>query len=223
MNETKNITKQESFLPVAYFFDPAKTLTPQKLHFSPVSEFVQNNKALMEFFNWVTLVVIGIGFMKLSLNIVAGASLMAVALLLIDNNYHYPIDEECEFPLNKHSNLIVRQSNRKMASDYRKKSYPYFLYIKDPTRKIFKLIYLGQITDGKVDFDGDNDASRLFARYYDYIQKHHLNHRFKYMTYFERDPNIVNSDGVSQYILRGSGITLKINPNNQEIELKQDY
>ena len=223
MNETKNITKQESFLPVAYFFDPAKTLTPKRLHFGPVSEFIQNNKALMGFFNWVTLMVIGIGFVKVSINIVVGASLMAVALLLIDNEYHYPIDEDCEFPLNEHSNLIVRQSNREMAVDYQKKSYPYFLSVKDSTRKIFKLIYLGQIIDGKVDFDGDNDTSRLFARYYDYIQEHHLNNRFKDKTYFEKDPKVIDNDGVSQYVLRGSGITLKMNSNKQEIELEQEY
>lgn len=43
------------------------------------------------------------------------------------------------------------------------------------------------------------------------------------MTYFERNPQVVDSYGVAQYVLRGSGITLKINPNNQEIECEQEY
>lgn len=43
------------------------------------------------------------------------------------------------------------------------------------------------------------------------------------MTYFERNPKVVDSYDVAQYVLRGSGIILKINPDKQEIECEQEY
>lgn len=223
MNKTKTITKQASFLPTAYSFDPAKALTPHKLHFDPFSTFVQNNEPLLHFLYYVALVMIGVGFMKLSLNIIAGASLIALILSDISYFYQNQIGKECEFPLHKHSNLIVRQNYFDMALDYQTKDYSYFLYVKDPTKKIFKLIYLGQIENGKVTLDDTSAASRSFVHYYDYIQEHHLNNRFKDKTYFERDPKTVNRHSTPQYILKGSGIVLKMNSDKQEIELTQDY
>lgn len=215
MNETKNITKQESFLPTAYFFgsdnDGSFDKEDKLITFLFYSIFI------------ITAFAAVMGEKKMPIITVCTAFFIVYVMFLVGWFYHDPNDQKLEVRLHAHSNLIVEQSDQYLTSDYQEKGYPYCLYVKDPTRRFFDLIYLGSVENGELMIDGDNDTSRLFARYYDYIQTHQLNYRFKYMTYFERSTQVVDSYGVAQYVLRGSGITLKINSNNQEIECEQEY
>lgn len=215
MNEIKNITKQESFLPAVYFFDSDND-----------GSFDKEDKLITFLFYSVFIITAFAAVMgekKMPVTTVCTAFSIVYVMFLVGWFYHDPNDKKSEVRLHAHSNLIVEQNDQYLTSDYQEKGYPYCLYVKDPTRRFFDLIYLGSVENGELMIDGDNDTSRLFARYYDYIQTHQLNHRFKYMTYFERSPKVVDSYGVAQYVLRGSGITLKINPDKKEIECEQEY
>lgn len=49
------------------------------------------------------------------------------------------------------------------------------------------------------------------------MQKHHLTDKFTKRAYFVKDANVTNANGVSQYVLKGNDITLKIKPNKDQI------
>ena len=135
----------------------------------------------------------------------------------LNEAFHRPYEANCNFKLRNNSNLIVRQDKKqypKRVSDQNSK--PYRLYVKDPADDT-KLIYLGQTTKkDQLVLADTNDVNRLFASYYNYVQKQHLNDKFTHTLYFVKDPKVVNTNGLMQYVLKGDGITLKIKPDNKQ-------
>ena len=131
-----------------------------------------------------------------------------------------PFDDDCEFRLHENSNLIVKQiENDSPIVGNEKKGYDYKFYVKDTT-KPDHLIYLGQTKKKEIFLDDKTNTSQLFTNYYYYVQKHHLNDKFTKELYFEKDPNTTNANGVPQYVLKGTGITLKIRmQKNQKYQI----
>lgn len=135
-------------------------------------------------------------------------------------------DENCEFRLQPNSNLIVKQYTKTEntikgeksyldlgdypKNDHEKKAYPYKVYVKDKIGN--KLVYLGKATNNRVSLDYQSDISKTFVSYCNYINIHHLNDKFTKTLKFERDPYLLDTDGLPQYVLKGDGITLKAKP-----------
>lgn len=119
----------------------------------------------------------------------------------------------CDFKLRNNSNLIVRQDrNDHPITRKDHHAYPYRLYVRN-TANTNQLIYLGQTnTQKEIFLDDSSKTSKLFASYCNYIQKHHLANKFKQKLYFTRDNSVIDANGISQYVLKGDGITLKIKP-----------
>lgn len=127
-----------------------------------------------------------------------------------------PYDPDCQFKLLSRSNLIVMQDR----TDYPKrenetKGYSYQLYIEKPAIS-GNLFCLAISKDGQVNFIDNTKIGELFASYCNYIQKHHLTDKFINTLYFVKDPNTTDANGVSQYVLKGDNITLKIKSNKDQ-------
>lgn len=126
-----------------------------------------------------------------------------------------PYDSDCQFELLPRSNLIVLQDqNDYPEHENETKSYPYQLYVRDPT-KYNDLAYLGQIKNNQIRLNHDTKTSNLFTHYYDYTQKCHLANKFKDKLCFIKDPDTTDINGVSQFVLQGNGIILKIKSHKE--------
>lgn len=148
----------------------------------------------------------GLGGILLILTFIIGT-----AVSVTQQNPAYNLN--CDFKLHKNSNLIVRQdkSHRPFESN-EDSAYPYRLYVKN-NANTNQLIYLGQTnTQKEIFLDGSSKTSKLFASYCNYVQKHHLADKFKQKLYFTRDNSVTDANGISQYVLKGNDITLKMKP-----------
>ena len=168
-------------------------------------EGLPDDKALAVFMTFVSIAFVGVAYYATN------------HFTTLNDAYNQPYDLNCNFKLRDNSNLIVRQDKKqypKRVSD--QSSKPYRLYVKDPADDT-KLIYLGQTTKkDQLVLADTNDVNRLFASYYNYVQKQHLNDKFTHKLYFVKDPKVVNANGLTQYVLKGDGITLKIKPDNKQ-------
>lgn len=151
---------------------------------------------------------------------------------------------DCEFKFKPNSNLIAKQnipgnSNNiqyvnvysydpkqlnQPVFDHENNAYPYKVYVRDNLSD--KLVYLGQVKrDKKVLLNYETAAGRTFAMYCNYIDAHHLNNKFTKTLKFKRDPQLLNVDGVPQYVLKGDGITLKVKslqPQKYQVYVEKD-
>lgn len=223
-----------NILPLKYVFDNSNVLTPSRTHLSwfdkcpqwvfwsviiglmliltllcyvglIMEHFPMYDEGLAIFMTFATIAFIGF------------ANYATNHFTTLNDAVTQPYDLNCNFKLRDNSNLIVRQDKNhypSKASDQGRK--PYRLYIKDPSDDT-KLIYLGQTTKtNQLVLADTNDVNRLFASYYNYVQKRHLNNKFVNKLYFVKDPNTTNTNGLTQYVLKGDGITLKIKPDNKQ-------
>lgn len=223
-----------NFLPTFYNFRAENVLTPNRANLNLIDKMPK----------WVGFIVIAIvGFLAICmligglqniLEIIAGAACIALVGILsfglyqsIDNfttlgdpinqPMNQPYDLNCNFKLRSTSNLIVRQVKKRhplRASD--QNNYPYCFYAKSQDGNN-RLIYLGKINEsGKVVLSDTNNVNKLFASYYNYVQKHHLSNKFTQNLFLVKDANVTDANGIAQYVLKGDGITLKIKPNKKQ-------
>lgn len=78
------------------------------------------------------------------------------------------------------------------------------------------MLYLGKAKNNKIFLADKTAANKLFINYFYYVKKHHLEDKFGNELYFEKDPNTTNTNGVPQYVLKGSNITLKFKPAKKQ-------
>lgn len=144
--------------------------------------------------------------------------LVTLLINTLSGAYNPSYDLNCDFKLREDSNLIVRQDkDQRPFKSTDSHAYPYRLYVKN-TANTNQLIYLGQTNTQKEIFLDDNSkTSELFASYCNYIKKHHLADKFKQKLYFVRDNSVTDANGISQYVLKGNGITLKIKPDKKQL------
>lgn len=64
--------------------------------------------------------------------------------------------------------------------------------------------------------DNADNMQKMFTRYYNYVQVHHLANKFKNKLYLVKDPKITNTNNMPQYVLKGDGITLKIKTDKKQ-------
>lgn len=222
----------KTILPVDYMFSSQNVLTPDRMAvgFRDEMTYIQSIYVYWGIFI-VFYLLMAFYFMlkegddittafKRSIIALVFPSIITLCISLSIGNpdrLNQPIDRQyennCEFRLSSDSNLVVKQDKHKHPI-YKNENtrYPYRLYVKDNS-KDDKLIYLGQTDGRQVNLNDSTKTSKLFTAYYYYVQKHHLNNRFNHKLYFEKDPNVLDADGVPQYVLKGDGITLKIKPN----------
>jgi len=174
----------------------------------------------------------------------AGISILSICTIFSLMFLSSQFDNDCEFKFKPNSNLIVKQNVSDNDHDvhhvsiylydpkqenqpifaHEKKAYPYKVYVKDNLSD--KLVYLGQAKrDKKVLLNYETAAGRMFAIYCNYINTHHLNDKFTKTLKFERDPRLLNADGVPQYVLKGDGITLKVKslqPQKYQVYAEKD-
>ena len=138
-------------------------------------------------------------------------------LLTADQPKIRPYQPECMFKLSADSNLLVMQDKTNYPNRLNEyQGYPYQLYAVN-AKANQSLIYLGKTNNvGQLQLSHANKTSRLFADYYTYLQKHHLNDNFANKLYFVKDPQVTNANGIVQYVLKGNGITLKIKPDKNQ-------
>lgn len=222
-----------SILPLKYVFNSNNVLTPSRTNLNwldkcpqwlfwsiiiglmliltlirylgVIFEGLTDDIALATFMTFVSIASVGVAYYATN------------HFTTLNDAYNQPYDLNCNFKLHDNSNLIVRQDKKqypKRVSD--QSSKPYRLYVKDPADDT-KLIYLGQTTKkDQLVLADTNDVNRLFASYYNYVQKRHLDDKFTHKLYFVKDPKVVNTNGLMQYVLKGDGITLKIKPDNKQ-------
>lgn len=223
-----------SILPLKYLFDNSKVLTPSRTNLSwldkcPLWLFWSVIIGLMLI---LTLICYAGSFSEgLPIDDIALSIFMTFSTIVfigfansttnhfttLDDAYNQPYDLNCNFKLRDNSNLIVRQDKKQYPSKVSDQHhYPYRLYVKDPADNT-KLIYLGQTTKkDQLILADTNDVNRLFASYYNYVQKHHLSDKFTRNLFFEKDSNVIDTNGISQYVLKGDGITLKIKTDKKQ-------
>lgn len=225
-----------TFLPMFYNFKPENVLTPNRANLSWIARMPE----------WVNLVVLilgiifviiclFIGFSKNDLSIRIMGYMCVLALIAggvmlshktkqfttLNNSVTEPYKLNCNFKLRDNSNLIVRQvKKRHPVNANEPNGYPYRLYVKDETNGN-KLIYLGQTNEsGQFILTKTNNVNALFASYYNYVQKHHLNDKFTQKLLLVKDPVARDANGVPLYVLKGNDITLKIKPDkNQKYQI----
>lgn len=227
-----------TFLPNSYVFSSQKALTPHRVYSSGLDIFIQEHNIII----WLIVVVILIlsviiagkaidkifnGNESDSSDILAEKFIISSVALLFSFMVAFhifdvqrPYQDNCNFGLYTKTNLIVRQDDKKYphsATD--RKSYPYKFYVKnidgDPDKKKH-LLFLGKAKNNKIFLADKTEANKLFINYFYYVKKHHLEDKFGNELYFEKDLNTTNANGVPQYVLRGSNITLKIKPDKKQ-------
>lgn len=219
----------KTFLPNNYVFNTNNTLTPSKMNINTWSIFSRQHKVLLSvtilIFIFVLVILMEIAAMEqMKKTLIAVISLTVVSaimyLMICFSASKKPFDDDCEFRLHENSNLIVKQiENDSPIIGNEKKGYDYKFYVKDTT-KPDHLIYLGQVKKKEMFLDDKTNTSQLFTNYYYYVQKHRLNDKFTKKLYFVKDPNTTNANGVPQYVLKGTGITLKIRmQKNQKYQI----
>lgn len=226
-----------SILPLKYVFNNSNVLTPSRTNLSWFDKLPQwliwsiilGSLLILTLIFYISVFLENIPTEKMR-NVVFSLSMTMVSIVFIkladyttnnfttlNNAYNRPYEANCNFKLHDNSNLIVRQDKKQYpgkVSD--QSSKPYRLYVKDPADDT-KLIYLGQTTKKEQLVLADiNDINRLFASYYNYVQKQHLNDKFTNELYFVKDPKTTNANGLMQYVLKGDGITLKIKPDKRQ-------
>lgn len=208
-----------TFLPNSYVFNTNNVLTPSKMDINDWSIFLRQYQTplivIIFIFTFVMFLLMTIAAIK-QMKKTAIAILFLTVLSIIMYPIAFspilgkPFDDDCEFRLHENSNLIVKQiENDSPIVGNEKTGYDYKFYVKDTT-KPDHLIYLGQTKKKEIFLDDKTNTSQLFTNYYYYVQKHHLNNKFAKKLYFEKDPNTTDVNGVPQYVLKGTGITLKI-------------
>lgn len=218
-----------TFLPNSYVFNTNNVLTPSKMNINAWSIFSRQHKVLLSvtilIFIFVMVILMVIAEMeqmkKIWIAIISLTTVSAIMYLMICfSASKKPFDDDCEFRLHENSNLIVKQiENDSPIIGNEKKGYDYKFYVKDTT-KPDHLIYLGQVKKKEMFLDDKTNTSQLFTNYYYYVQKHRLNDKFTKKLYFVKDPNTTNANGVPQYVLKGTGITLKIRmQKNQKYQI----
>ena len=230
----------ETILPKGFVFDSSKVLTPDRMDIKPLHIFIRQYKEgifqliiilsilLMASFCWALTRDHLSNVIKFA--IVGADCLIGWAVLLIfvelSLTSDYTFAKDCEFHLTQNSNLIVKQYTKTKntikgkksyldignypQNDHEKKAYPYKVYVKDKIGN--KLVYLGKTKNNRVSLDYKSDISKTFVSYCNYINIHHLNDKFVKTLKFERDPHLLDADGLPQYVLKGDGITLKAKP-----------
>lgn len=220
-------------LPSSYVFNAQQVLTPNKIngHFgkrlSPKLKwicydsipFLMSMILLIQFYvdhaNNITYLFLAL------LLIITGCWLiyfeLGSGLLTTDQLKTRPYQPECVFKLSANTNLLVMQDKTNYPNSLNEhKGYPYQLYAVN-AKANQPLIYLGKTNNtGQLQLSHANKTSRLFADYYTYLQKHHLNDKFVNKLYFVKDPNATNVNDIAQYVLKGNGITLKIKPDKDQ-------
>ena len=163
------------------------------------------------------------GFFAFALAITMGIGLYQETdhFTTLNDPVKQPYNLSCNSKLRSNSNLIarqVKQTHPLKASD--QSNYPYRFYVKSQDGDN-RLIYLGKIKEsGQIVLSDTNNVNRLFASYYNYVQKHHLSDKFTQNLFFVKDSNVIDANGISQYVLKGDGITLKIKPDkNQKYQI----
>lgn len=218
-----------TFLPSSYVFNTNNVLTPSKMDINDWSIFLRQYQTplivIIFIFTFVMFLLMTIAAIK-QMKKTAIAILFLTVLSIIMYPIAFspilgkPFDDDCEFRLHENSNLIVKQiENDSPIVGNEKTGYDYKFYVKDTT-KPDHLIYLGQTKKKEIFLDDKTNTSQLFTNYYYYVQKHHLNNKFAKKLYFEKDPNTTDVNGVPQYVLKGTGITLKIRmQKNQKYQI----
>lgn len=138
-------------------------------------------------------------------------------LLTADQPKIRPYQPECVFKLSADSNLLVMQDETNYPNRLNEhQGYPYQLYAVN-AKANQSLIYLGKTNNvGQLQLSHATKTSYLFANYYYYMQKHHLNDKFANKLYFVKDPQVTNANDIAQYVLKGDGITLKTESNKNQ-------
>lgn len=227
-----------TILPTKYVFNNHNVLTSDKTHVGILAKTRKRKPeigvpAVLSFcFILFPIVVIAIEHLEgithylsretiilnlefLAIPLLTGIFLLVVILIDLSRPFNRltanrPYDSDCQFALLPKSNLIVLQDqNNYPEHENETKSYPYQLYVKDPTKNN-NLAYLGQIKNNQIRLNNDTKTSNLFANYYDYAQKHHLANKFEDKLYFIKDPDTTDINGISQFVLQGDGIILKM-------------
>lgn len=220
-----------SFLAKGYFFNNQNVLTPDRTYtdfMSTIPTWLMASLALFFIIvfmcEFIVLIVIKSNNHKVRHGLEAGTcfGLILGALILIMNSAGWfsndpnkePYDENCEFRLTKHSNLIVKQNAKnhpKRQNDHI--AHPYQLYFRADNKK---LVCLAESNGKQIQLNDNTKITDLFTNYYYYVQKHHLTHKFTKRIYFVKDAAVTNANGVPQYVLKGDNITLKIKPNKDQ-------
>ena len=218
-----------TFLPNSYVFNKNNVLTPSKMDINDWSIFSRQYQTplgvIILIFIFVMVILMVIAAMEQMKKIwiaIFFLTVVSVGLYLIAFSpiLGKPFNDDCEFRLHENSNLIVKQiENDSPIVGNEKKGYDYKFYVKDTT-KPDHLIYLGQTKKKEMFLDDKTNTSQLFTNYYYYVQKHHLNDKFSKKLYFVKDPNTTDVNGVQQYVLKGTDITLKIRmQKNQKYQI----
>lgn len=220
-------------LPRNYVFNAQQALTPNKVNghfwkrlslklkwlFYDSMPFLMSMILLIQFYgnhaNNITYLFLAL------LLIITGCWLiyfeLGSGLLTADQPKIRPYQPECMFKLSADSNLLVMQDKTNYPNRLNEyQGYPYQLYAVN-VKANQPLIYLGKTNNaGQLQLSHATKTRYLFANYYYYIQKHHLNDKFANKLYFVKDPQVTNANGIAQYVLKGNGITLKIKPDKNQ-------
>ena len=227
----------DTFLPNSYVFNTNNVLTPSRTNLNWLDKLPQwlvwsiilGSLLILTLICYISVFLENIPTEKMR-NVVFSLSMTFVSITFIglansvtnhfttlNNAYNQPYDLNCNFKLRDNSNLIVRQDKKQYPGKVNdQNSKPYRLYVKDPTDNT-ELIYLGQTTKkDQLVLADTNNVNRLFASYYNYVQKQHLNNKFTHKLLFVKDPKVINANGLTQYVLKGDSITLKIKPDKRQ-------
>ena len=225
-----------TFLPNSYVFSSQKALTPDKVYTSDFDLSMHKDMAVLQFAFVIACILVAVLIIKIAnhggnnhdpvTNFLWKFPFAFTIVMILFFAGHYiftdqrPYENTCNLGLYTKTNLIVRQDNKKYphsATD--RKSYPYKFYVKningDPDKKE-RLLYLGKAKNNKIFLADKTEANKLFINYFYYVKKHHLQNKFGNELYFKKDPNTTNANGVPQYVLRGSNITLKIKSDKKQ-------
>lgn len=225
-----------SILPIFYNFRAENVLTPNRTNLSLIDKIPKWVGLIVLFilvFLAICMLIDGtqhVDALQNALEIIVGIACIAFVGVsgfdLYQHTDHFttlgdpvqqPYNLNCNFKLRSNSNLIVRQVKQAhplKASD--QSNYPYSFYVKSQDGNN-ALIYLGKISEsGQPVLSDTNNVNKLFASYYNYIQKHHLNDKFAQNLFFVKDAQVTDANGIAQYVLKGDGITLKMKPDKKQ-------
>lgn len=222
----------KTILPIKYVFNTNNALTKDKVHVGswdkiPYWIYIMLWSGIM-FLLWVwayflvnDLVNNKGALIKSPDRYLAFCLLLGIALIsgFLANRSpsNRPYDSDCQFKLIPKSNLIVMQNRTDCPKRENEiKKYSYQLYVKNPAIS-GDLLCLAVSKNGQVNFIDNTEIGKLFASYCYYAQKHHLTDKFINVLYFVKDPNTTDINGVSQYVLKGDGITLKSKLNENTV------
>lgn len=126
-----------------------------------------------------------------------------------NQSLYRPYDENSIFILRFDSNIWVKQDR----TDYpgvisNPKAYPYRFYVYKNSDLMHDPIYLGHTKNNKIYFNKSNKAGKTFAKYYNYIKKHHLAKKFKYDFVYSFSGNKASSSTLGgDNIILGAKVT----------------